>query len=319
MNAKRATQALVQHWREEQREKYEGRSLFVRGFDENVTEEELIAAFKPFGEIEGAKIARRIDEHGNEGESKKFGFVCFKNVEDASKALKESAFIEMGGVIPYICHLVAAKDRKGMDPEKELLEMILKEAPEHARAVTHISREQAQALIADRELFKKWLKSKDSKAKLVIRGLPDDFDAIEWTTGNVFPFEGVQESELRDDLWHLTFDTQEHANKALQICNYALVDDKEVTAWFYGAPIGRHCVTIQKLRANTTAFDVFHFAQVHSLKELITVTLHSAEDAVIAKLHFTSEKAANLAVEIIQPQLLDATVQRCNCVQTIIH
>lgn len=59
-------------------------NLYVRGFSEDFTEEQLTDLFKPFGDLGSVKIMR--DENGV---SKKFGFVCFEGTEAAAKAVQE--------------------------------------------------------------------------------------------------------------------------------------------------------------------------------------------------------------------------------------
>jgi polyadenylate-binding protein len=76
-------------WRQQNYEVYKGRNLYVRGFDETTTEDDLRAFFREFGEIESLKI--QTDETGV---SKKFGFVCFRSAEDAQKCLSESTLMK---------------------------------------------------------------------------------------------------------------------------------------------------------------------------------------------------------------------------------
>lgn len=59
-------------------------NLYVRGFDENFTEEQLEQLFSKFGDLGSVKIMKNED-----GTSKKFGFVCFKEPEPAQKAVEE--------------------------------------------------------------------------------------------------------------------------------------------------------------------------------------------------------------------------------------
>lgn len=67
-----------------------GRNLYVRGFDESFTEDDLATLFLPFGPIESTKIVREPDYPF---ESRKFGFVCFKSVEDAQRCIEISVLI----------------------------------------------------------------------------------------------------------------------------------------------------------------------------------------------------------------------------------
>lgn len=57
-------------------------NLFVKNFDETVTDEKLLEMFTPMGPILSAKVMLNDD-----GSSKRFGFVCFQNFDDAEKAV----------------------------------------------------------------------------------------------------------------------------------------------------------------------------------------------------------------------------------------
>ena len=72
-------------WRKSNYEKYKGRNLYIRGFNKDTTEDQLEEKFKQYGDIESLKIMR--DENDN---SKEFGFVCFKNKDDAKKCIEGS-------------------------------------------------------------------------------------------------------------------------------------------------------------------------------------------------------------------------------------
>ena len=71
---------------EENKDKY----LYVRNFDESVTEKDLMTAFSQFGKVRSVKIMR--DEDGN---SKKFGFVNFSSKRAARECLKKSCLIQI--------------------------------------------------------------------------------------------------------------------------------------------------------------------------------------------------------------------------------
>lgn len=68
------------------------RNLYVGNIDETVTKEELSEIFSQFGDIESAIVMR-----DNNGRSKKYGYVCFKEVEDAEECLLESDNIYIKG------------------------------------------------------------------------------------------------------------------------------------------------------------------------------------------------------------------------------
>merc|ERR1712232_1351766 len=55
-------------------------NLYVKGFPENSTEEDLRKTFEPFGEIESLRL------HPTDKEKKLYAFVCFKKPDEASSA-----------------------------------------------------------------------------------------------------------------------------------------------------------------------------------------------------------------------------------------
>lgn len=78
-------QELLRIKEEKKRERYaemKNTNLYVKNLPESATEDMLKEIFGKFGNITSCKIMK--DEQGN---SKKFGFVCFENQEQASKAL----------------------------------------------------------------------------------------------------------------------------------------------------------------------------------------------------------------------------------------
>jgi len=68
------------------------KKLFVGNLDWNTSEEELKSLFAGLGEIEEAII---ITDHS--GRSKGFGFVTYRNAEDADKAIAELEGHQLGG------------------------------------------------------------------------------------------------------------------------------------------------------------------------------------------------------------------------------
>lgn len=59
-------------------------NLYVRGFGKDFTEEQLSNLFEKYGDLGSVKIMRNED-----GSSKEFGFVCFKELDPASKAVED--------------------------------------------------------------------------------------------------------------------------------------------------------------------------------------------------------------------------------------
>lgn len=77
---------LASHYlakREEKQNLYQGRNLYVKNVDDEVTDEEFLKLFSEHGTVANAKIMR----DGPGGASKGFGFVCYNNAEDALKAI----------------------------------------------------------------------------------------------------------------------------------------------------------------------------------------------------------------------------------------
>jgi hypothetical protein len=91
-------------------EKYKGRNLYVRGFEESTSEEILRSLFEAYGEIESLKIQR-----DDSGASKKFAYLCYKNVEDAQQCLANSAllrFPDTGKQVYVAEHIPANRKRQ---------------------------------------------------------------------------------------------------------------------------------------------------------------------------------------------------------------
>jgi len=79
-------------------------NLYVKNFSADWTSEDLKKMFEPFGEILSASVM--VD---NEGKSRGFGFVCFKDPVHAQKALQELE----GREELFVCKAVkkSARDR----------------------------------------------------------------------------------------------------------------------------------------------------------------------------------------------------------------
>ena len=65
-------------------------NLYVKGFNENITEEELKSIFEPFGEIESLRL------HPADKEKKLYAFVCFKKPDEASSAKEKLHNTQLG-------------------------------------------------------------------------------------------------------------------------------------------------------------------------------------------------------------------------------
>lgn len=106
-----------QDWRREQEDKYKGRNLFIKGFDGDCSDEKIRAAFSVFGEIESMKIPRSYGDY-NDG----IGFICFKTVEEAEKAIKASTVMEIDGNRIYVAKHLSAKEREEQEKRKRAQE-----------------------------------------------------------------------------------------------------------------------------------------------------------------------------------------------------
>ncbi|KAI8914500.1 hypothetical protein EDD86DRAFT_234907 [Gorgonomyces haynaldii] len=71
--------------REEKLSKYQGVNLYVKNLDDAINDDTLREEFAPYGVITSAKVM--IDD--KTGLSKGFGFVCFSNPDEATKAVTE--------------------------------------------------------------------------------------------------------------------------------------------------------------------------------------------------------------------------------------
>lgn len=76
---------VIQHQTKEKREKTEAKfnNLYVKNFELGTTDEQLREMFTEFGDIESVFIAKDA-----EGMPKDHGFVCFKQPEDALRAVE---------------------------------------------------------------------------------------------------------------------------------------------------------------------------------------------------------------------------------------
>lgn len=94
-------------WRRANYEKYKGRNLYVRNFDENVNDEELKEIFSQFGELESVKVMR--DKDGN---SRKFGFVCYQTPEQAEDCIQKSTLILIHDKQAYVALAMSREQRQ---------------------------------------------------------------------------------------------------------------------------------------------------------------------------------------------------------------
>jgi polyadenylate-binding protein len=93
--------------KQEKMQKYEGVNLYVKNLDDEVDDAKLEEAFKPFGTITSCKVM--TDEQGR---SKGFGFVCYSNPDEATKAVTEMANKMIGKKPLYVALAQRKEDRK---------------------------------------------------------------------------------------------------------------------------------------------------------------------------------------------------------------
>ena len=74
---------IIERYNKDMKKETKFNNLYVRGFDESFSEEQLTKIFEPFGELGSIKIMT-----DDQGTSKKFGFVCYKESESATAAVE---------------------------------------------------------------------------------------------------------------------------------------------------------------------------------------------------------------------------------------
>lgn len=87
-------------------------NVYIKNFAPEIKDEDLMDMCRKFGEILSAKVM--LDEDGN---SKCFGFVCFKNPDSAKEAVKE-----LNGKIIDGCRLFADRAKKKDERQREIKE-----------------------------------------------------------------------------------------------------------------------------------------------------------------------------------------------------
>jgi len=172
-------------FKNQQYEKTKGRNLYVRGFNEEYTEDDLQKYFEEYGEIESKKVMR---EPKDPSVSRKFGFVCFKNKEDAEKAIRDttvredSLYVALAQSREVRTRTLAmqqqsmTKSQINMPNTTQMYNFIGDNAtPRHrlirevnelsggeslAKEIKNLSEEQVKALNDDPNLFQKWISRK---------------------------------------------------------------------------------------------------------------------------------------------------------------
>jgi len=99
--------------RREKNEKYKNLNLYVKNLDDDVDDAKLRELFESYGAITSAKVMS--DE---KGASRGFGFVCFENSDDASKALNDMNG-KMLGVKPIYVNRAQRKEERRVQLESQ--------------------------------------------------------------------------------------------------------------------------------------------------------------------------------------------------------
>eukprot|EP00891_Asterochloris_glomerata_P000408 jgi/Astpho2/408/Aster-03458 len=87
--------------------KYQGMNLYVKNLTDEVDDAELRKEFEPFGTITSAKVMR-----DDAGKSKGFGFVCYSNSEEATKAVTAMNQHMLHGKPMYVALAQRQEDRR---------------------------------------------------------------------------------------------------------------------------------------------------------------------------------------------------------------
>lgn len=92
--------------KQDRQQKFAGVNLYVKNLDDTVTDENLREAFEAHGSITSAKVM------SENGQSKGFGFVCFQQPEEATKAVTEMNGRIVGSKPLYVALAQRKEDRK---------------------------------------------------------------------------------------------------------------------------------------------------------------------------------------------------------------
>jgi len=95
--------------RREKSEKFKNLNLYVKNLDETVNQEKLRELFEPYGTLTSCTVM--VDD---KKVSKGFGFVCFEEAEDATKALNEMNGKMIGTKPLYVNRAQRKEDRRSM-------------------------------------------------------------------------------------------------------------------------------------------------------------------------------------------------------------
>lgn len=104
--------------KQERQKQFAGVNLYVKYLDDSIDDDRLRAEFSKFGRITSAKVMR-----DNNGRSRGFGFVCFENQEQSTKAMAEMNSKIVEGKPLYVA-LAQRKDQRRATLEKEVQQKV---------------------------------------------------------------------------------------------------------------------------------------------------------------------------------------------------
>jgi RNA recognition motif-containing protein len=127
----------------------------------------LHEVFSAFGKVDSVKVQRDPIT----GESKLFGFVCFEQVGDAQRCIKESVLLRFYGQQAYVSEKMRPAQRQReegvqhvSDPLEGLRRKIEVVKPDWLAQklygyIKRMSDQQAAALLEDDRLFRRWVQA----------------------------------------------------------------------------------------------------------------------------------------------------------------
>lgn len=92
--------------KKERRSKYDGVNLYIKNLDDRIDDEQLREEFAKFGTITSAKVMK------DSGRSKGFAFVCFKEPEEATRAVSEMRGKIVGSKPLYVALAQLKEERR---------------------------------------------------------------------------------------------------------------------------------------------------------------------------------------------------------------
>jgi len=91
-----------------------GGNLYIKNFNEDVTEEDIRKTFAPLGHVESVKIMR-----DREGKSRCFGFVVLSSAEEAQEAITKRGNLSIGGRPLYVAPHQTRQERQARRQQQQ--------------------------------------------------------------------------------------------------------------------------------------------------------------------------------------------------------